>query len=163
MAASAAKDNAGNHASRPGQTLSRVFDAPRDLMFSVWTEPDHVRAWWGPKGFTNPRCDWDARAGGDIYIEMQGPDGTRYPMKGAFREVKRPERLVFTAIALDEKGEPALEVLTTVTFEEQGSKTKVTVVLHVASATSVGEGFLEGMIEGWNQQLDRLAEHVRAV
>src|ERR1700720_2154803 len=101
-----------------GQELvfTRVFDAPRSLVFAAWTDPKHMAAWWGPKGFTNPVCELDVRPGGVIRIDMRGPDGTVYPMTGAYREVVAPERLVFTASALDEKGRPLFEVLNTLTF-----------------------------------------------
>ena len=75
--------------------------------------------WWGPRYFTNPVCEIDAKVGGAILIHMLGPDGVLYPMKGVFREVVKPERLVFTASAFDdENGNLRLENLTTVTFAE---------------------------------------------
>ena len=67
-----------------------VYDAPRALVFKMWIEPKHMAQWWGPKGFTNPRCELDARVGGKIHIDMRAPDGTVYPMSGTFREVKSP-------------------------------------------------------------------------
>jgi uncharacterized protein YndB with AHSA1/START domain len=62
--------------------LTRVFDAPRELVFKVWTDPKHLARWWGPRGFTNPVCELDLRPGGAILIHMRGPDGTVYPMTG---------------------------------------------------------------------------------
>src|SRR5436190_1507702 len=90
--------------------ITRTFDAPRSLVFKAWTDPLHVQQWWGPHHFTNPRCEWDARAGGEIHVDMKRPDGAIYPMPGRFHEVVEPERLVFSTIALD----GALEVLNTV-------------------------------------------------
>ena len=84
----------------------------------------------GPKGFTNPVCEIDARVGGTLRIHMRGPDGTVYPMKGEIRELVAPERLVFTNIAVDAAGKHLLEGLTTVTFADEGGKTKMT--LHAA-------------------------------
>src|SRR5208283_3243052 len=78
-------------------TLTRVFDAPRDLVWSAWTDPSHMARWWGPNGFTNPRCEMAVRVGGVIRIDMRGPNGIVYPMTGTFREVVAPERLVFVA------------------------------------------------------------------
>jgi len=63
--------------------LTRVFDAPRELVFKVWTDPKHVARWWGPHRFTNPVCELDLRPGGAILIHMRGPDGVVYPMTGA--------------------------------------------------------------------------------
>src|ERR1700688_4411146 len=94
--------------------FTRVFDAPRGLVFKVWTDPKHVAQWWGPHGFTNPVCELDARPGGAIRIHMRGPDGTIYPMTGVYREIVEPERLVFTSVPLDKNGDPLFEVLNTV-------------------------------------------------
>ena len=76
-------------------SIARVFDAPRDLVFQAWVDPRHMAKWWGPRGFTNPECELDARAGGDIWIVMRDPTGVDYPMSGTFHEVVAPERLVF--------------------------------------------------------------------
>jgi uncharacterized protein YndB with AHSA1/START domain len=84
--------------------IIRVYDAPRELVFKVWTEPKHLAQWWGPLGFTNPVCKIDVRPGGAILIHMEGPDGTVYPMDGTYQEIIEPERLVFITAALDEKG-----------------------------------------------------------
>src|SRR6266576_3421118 len=67
--------------------LTRVFDAPRELVFKAWTDTKHMAQWWGPNGFTNPVCELDARAGGAIRIDMRAPDGAVYPMKGVFEEI----------------------------------------------------------------------------
>ena len=99
--------------------VRRVVAAPRDLVFRVWTDPVHLVRWWGPHGFTNPRCEADARPGGKIHIDMRGPDGTVYPMAGEYKEVVPPERLVFTSAALDGNGEPLFENLNIVTFAEE--------------------------------------------
>ena len=140
--------------------FTRVFDAPRDLVFKAWTDPKHVAKWWGPRGFTNPRCELDARAGGAIRIDMRGPDGTVYPMSGTFTEVRAPERLVFTSGALDPQGRPLFEVLTTVTFAEHGGKTTLTLKAQVVQATAEAAPHLNGMREGWSQSLERLKAYV---
>jgi uncharacterized protein YndB with AHSA1/START domain len=88
---------------QPELTMTRVFDAPRELVFRAWTDPERLKRWWGPKGFTNPVCEVDVRPGGAIRIHMRGPDGTVYPMTGAFIEIVEAERLVFTSSALDTK------------------------------------------------------------
>ena len=84
--------------------LTRVFDAPRELVFKAWTDAKRVAQWWGPHQFTNPVCELDARPGGAIRIHMRGPDGTVYPMTGVYQEVVEPERIVFTSAALDAAG-----------------------------------------------------------
>lgn len=141
--------------------ITRVFDAPRELVFKVWTDPQHLAQWWGPKDFTNPVCEVDARSGGAIRIHMRGPDGAVHPMRGTFHEVVPPERLVFISSAIDDAtGQPALEVLTTVTFDEQAGKTKLTMHANVTRAAPEAADALAGMEAGWNQSLDRLAAHL---
>jgi uncharacterized protein YndB with AHSA1/START domain len=139
--------------------LTRVFDAPRALVFKAWTDPLQLANWWGPKGFTNPVCELDVRPSGGIRIDMTGPDGAVYPMKGVFHEVVEPERLVFTSTAFeDEQGRPRLEVLNTVTFAEHGGQTKLTLRAVVVKSTPELAAALAGMEEGWGQSLERLAE-----
>ncbi len=138
--------------------LTSVFDAPRELVFKAWTDPKRVAQWWGPHGFSNPVCELDLRPGGAIRIHMRGPDSTVYPMTGVYQEVAEPERLVFTSAALDEKGHPMFEVLTTVTFAEQGGKTKQILRARVIRRTAQAAPYLSGMEAGWTQSLERLAE-----
>ncbi len=130
-------------------------------MFKAWTDPKHVAQWWGPNGFTNPVCELDVRPGGAIRIDMRGPDGVIYPMKGVFHEIVEPERLVFTSSALeDEKGNPQLAVLTTVTFAEHNGKTKLTLQAVVVKSGPAAAGALAGMEQGWRESLGRLAAHL---
>jgi uncharacterized protein YndB with AHSA1/START domain len=147
-----------------GKTVAftRVFDAPRPLVFQMWTDPQHVAAWWGPHGFTSPRCEWDARPGGAIYIDMKGPDGVVYPMNGRFMEIIEPERIVFTSAALDASGKPLFEVLNIVTFADRGAgKTAVHLEARVERVNvDRAVDYLKGMNEGWAQTLDRLAGYV---
>lgn len=139
--------------------IRRALNAPRELVFQVWTDPAHLVHWWGPHGFTNPRCEADARPGGAIRIDMRGPDGTVYPMIGEFREVVPPERLVFTSSALDANGQPLFENLNIVTFADEGGKTAVTVRASVTTRTVAAEQYLKGMEMGWTQTVDRLAAY----
>jgi len=139
---------------------TRVCDAPREAVFEAWTEVDRLKQWWGPNGFTNPVCEIDPRPGGAIRIHMRGPDGTIYPMTGVYREIVAPERIVFTSGALDEKGNPLFEVLTTVELADCGGQTELTLQARVMKATAAAAPHLAGMEEGWRQTLDRLAEQV---
>jgi uncharacterized protein YndB with AHSA1/START domain len=148
------------NAARRELIITRVFDGPRELVFKAWTNPKDVAQWWGPRGFTNPVCEVDARPGGGIRIVMRAPDGADYPMTGVFREITEPERLVFTNAAVDEQGKPILEGLTTVTFAEHGGKTKLILQTSAVGLVADAARMLEGMEEGWSQSLDRLAEHV---
>ena len=140
--------------------LTRVFDAPRELVFKVWTDPKQVARWWGPHGFANPVCELDLRPGGAILIHMRGPDGTVYPMTGVFQEIVRPERLVFTSAALDSDGKPMFEVLTTVTFADEGGKTKQILRARVIKTTPQAAPYIAGMEQGWTQSLERLTAYV---
>jgi uncharacterized protein YndB with AHSA1/START domain len=140
--------------------LTRVLDAPRELVFTAWTDPKRVAEWWGPRGFTNPVCELDVRPGGAILIHMRGPDGTVYPMTGVYQEVVEPERIVFTSAALDAAGNPMFELLTTVTFAEQGGKTKQILRARVIESTAQAAPYLAGMEAGWTQSLERLVSYV---
>jgi uncharacterized protein YndB with AHSA1/START domain len=142
--------------------LIRVFDVPRQLVFKAWTDPKHVAKWWGPHGFTNPVCELDARPGGAIRIHMRGPDGNVYRMTGVYQEVVEPERIVFTSAALDDKGNPMFEVLTTVTWAEQGGKTKQIMRARVIKMTPQAAPYIAGMEQGWTQSLERLTAYVAA-
>ena len=138
----------GRHAGE--MILTRVFDAPLDLMWKLWTEPEHIRKWWGPKGYTLPGCEMDFRTGGAYRFVMRGPDGQDNPFHGVYREIVRNERIVFTAI-LDNL--PGHELVTTVTFADEGGKTKLT----VRQTTPPGVPGL-GQNQGWSETLERLAD-----
>jgi uncharacterized protein YndB with AHSA1/START domain len=141
-------------------TFVRVLDAPPDLVFKAWTDPEQMAQWWGPKSFTNPVCEIDARPGGKMLIHMRGPDGAVYPMTGVFREVEPPRRLVFSSAALDMDGNVLLEGETIVTFEDQGGKTQMTVRSSATAVAPVAVEMVKGMNEGWAQSLERLADLV---
>jgi uncharacterized protein YndB with AHSA1/START domain/DNA-binding transcriptional ArsR family regulator len=144
-------------------TITRLFDAPRELVFKAWIDPKLVAQWWGPNGFTNPVCELDVRPGGAIRIDMRGPDGVVYPNKGVFQEVVEPERLVLIMRAFEnEEGHPQLEVLTTVTFAERDGKTKLTLHTTVIKSTPEVAAAVNGMEEGWGQSLGRLAERLES-
>ena len=141
-------------------TITRVLAAPRELVFKAWTDPAHLARWWGPKGFTNPVCEVDARVGGALRVVMRSPDGSEYPMKGEFREVVAPARLVFTNIAIDQDGSHMLEGLTTVTFAAQGDKTLMTLHTRAVGVIALSAQMLDGMEEGWTESIDKLEAHV---
>jgi uncharacterized protein YndB with AHSA1/START domain len=143
----------------PDLVITRVFDAPRAVVFRAWTDPRQLAQWWGPKGFSNPVCEIDARPGGAIRIDMTAPDGTVFPMGGRVREVDPPARLVFTSSAFeDARGNPLLENLNAVAFEDLGGKTRITLTVHVLKSSPEVAQALAGMEQGWNESLDRLAE-----
>jgi uncharacterized protein YndB with AHSA1/START domain len=139
-------------------TMTRIFDAPRELVFKAWTDPKHLAQWWGPQYFVCPVCEVDVRPGGSLYIEMRDPDGVAYPTRGTFHEVVPPERLVFTTTAFEnEVGDAQLAGMNTVTFEEFDGKTRLTLKVKVLKSAPEVAWALAGMNEGWSESLDKLA------
>lgn len=137
--------------------ITRVFDAPRSLVWKAWTDPAHMSQWFGPSIFTIPVCELDLRVGGALRIVMRAPDGADYPMKGEFREVVANEKLVFTNIAVDTKGNHLLEGETTVAFADDGDKTRMTLSAYAKGLVPQAPQMLAGMEAGWSQSLDKLA------
>ncbi|MFI5337387.1 MAG: SRPBCC domain-containing protein [Opitutales bacterium] len=152
-------------------TISRVFDAPPELVWQAWTEPRHLSRWWGPREFTNPVCELELKPGGAYRLVMRAPDGTEYPLRGVMLEIDPPRRLVMT---MDCSGHPeswhdlvnprrkpgtdaAGPMVQTVTMEDLGGQTRLTVHTRFESA-AIRNGMVKiGMTEGWSQSLDRLA------
>jgi len=84
--------------------ITRVFDAPSELVWKAWTEPERVKQWWGPRGFTSPFCKIDLRVGGSYLVSMRAPDGQDFWSTGVYREIVPQERIVATDSFADEKG-----------------------------------------------------------
>ncbi|HEY5378122.1 MAG TPA: SRPBCC domain-containing protein [Pseudolabrys sp.] len=138
--------------------IARVFDASRALVWQAWADPKMLAQWFGPRGFTSSVPQWDLRGGGALRIVMHGPDGNDYPMKGVFTEVKTPERLVFTNIALDNDGNHLLEGETTVALRESGGKTTMVLASHAVGRVPMAPQMLAGMEAGWTQSIDKMGE-----
>jgi uncharacterized protein YndB with AHSA1/START domain len=142
--------------------FTRVFDAPRRMVWEAWTDPKQLVLWWGPKGFTTTIDEMDVRAGGVWKLVMHGPDGTDYPNKSLFTEVLPYERLRYM-LSGGKRGGPAAQFEMTTTFEDYGDKTLLTMRMVFASAKARDENVREyGSIEGGKQTLERLAEHLSA-
>ncbi|HTB63246.1 MAG TPA: SRPBCC domain-containing protein [Opitutales bacterium] len=137
-------------------SFTRIFDAPRELVWKAWTDPKQMAKWWGPKMFTNPICKMDVRPGGKLRIVMRAPNGFEHPMTGVFREVTPPSRLVLTTLAVDENEKPLLEGLADATFIAQGKKTKLILKSHATGIAPIAAQMLGGMKAGWSQSLVRL-------
>jgi uncharacterized protein YndB with AHSA1/START domain len=137
--------------------ISRVVNAPRELVWDAMTKPEHVVNWWGPNGFTSTIQEMDVRVGGAWKHIMRGPDGTEYPNKSVFREVQKPSRLVY-AHSGSKKGADEIHFESTWTFEPAGNnKTKVTIRHLFESAEDRNKIAIEyGAVEGGNQTLARL-------
>lgn len=138
--------------------ITRIFDASRRLVFKMWTEPEHLARWWGPRGFTTISGRMDVRPGGTWSRSMRAPDGSVIRKHGIYREIVRPERLVLTYITDDLAGNPGPETLVTVTFADLGGKTRLT--LHQAGFESVLAR--EAHHSGWTSCLERFVEHLSA-
>src|SRR5215216_3448964 len=89
--------------------LTRVYDAPPERLFQMWTDPQHFARWFGPRCFTYPACEIDARAGGEWFIVFRSPDGVEFTNRGVYTDFVPPERLAFTGIVLDSAGTILLE------------------------------------------------------
>ncbi len=136
--------------------LTRVFDAPRELVYRAWTDPKHLSQWWGPRGFTTKIHEMDVRPGGVWSYAMRGPNGIDYPFEGVYVEVVEPERLVFDGWI---HASAEQRVWTEVGFAEREGKTEVT----VRQVYGFESDATRGAPVGWNQQMDRLAEFLAQV
>jgi uncharacterized protein YndB with AHSA1/START domain len=140
--------------------MTRVFDAPRDLVFEAHTSCEHMSHWWGPRKYEVVSCDMDFRPGGAWRIVHRGPDGFEPGFHGEFREIVRPERITWT---FEFEGMPGHVSVQTVTFEEHDGKTTLTAT---AGFDTVEErdGMLEsGMEGGAEETYDRLEEYLEAL
>lgn len=158
--------NSSSESAKSMLVITRVFDAPRELIWKAWTEPETSMKWWGPKGFTCPVCRIDLRVGGAYFNCMRSPEGQDYWSTGVYREIVPTKRLVCTDSFADEQGNivPAthygmsadfpLEMLVTVTFEEEAGKTRLTLE---HTGLPPGED-LDNCRVGWSESFDKLAE-----
>jgi uncharacterized protein YndB with AHSA1/START domain len=150
-----------------GITITRVFDAPRELIWKAWTEPERIKRWWGPKGYTSPSVTIDLRVGGKNLSCMRSPDGKDTWSTGTYQEVVEPERLEMTDSFADEQGKvvPAsyygmpgafpLELQVLVTFEEHQGRTTMTLRHSGIPADHAKD--TEG---GWNESFDKLVNDI---
>lgn len=141
----------GNHAI----TMTRSFDAPRDLVFKTYTDPKLIPQWWGPSSVTTIVDQMDVKKGGVWRYIQRAADGNEYAFNGVYHEIVSPERVVYT---FEFEGMPGHVLLETVTFEEQDGKTKLTDV-SVFQSVADRDGMLSsGMEEGAVESMDRFAE-----
>ena len=96
--------------------ITRLLNAPRELVWDVFTKPEHIKNWWGPNGFTNTIDKMDVKPGGEWEFVMHGPDGTDYKNKSIYKEIIRPERIVFEHVS-------GPKFIATITFTAEGNKT----------------------------------------
>jgi uncharacterized protein YndB with AHSA1/START domain len=141
--------------------ITRVFDAPRGLVFKAWTDPEHLVRWWGPKGFTSTIMGKiELRPGAPYRIHMRGPDGDDHWSQGVYREIVEPERLVFAGYWADAEGKPkGRESTVTVTFEDLSGKTRLTLRQRVFESLTARDAHRGG----WTSSFERLAEYLATV
>lgn len=138
--------------------VSRLIDAPRERVFDAWIDPAKLARWWGPNGFSNPRCEIDPRPGGKIHIDMiREADGRAFPLEGEVEEVEAPSRIVLRARGYNPANDrTTIEDRVTATFAEQDGKTLVTVHLHVLAVAPAFAEAAQRMDIGWSQSLQKL-------
>ena len=135
--------------------ITRVFDAPRDLVFEAHSSCEHMSNWWGPRKYEFASCEIDFRPGGKWRIVHRGPDGEEDGFHGEFREIVRPERIVWT---FEWEGAPGHVSLGTVTFEEHDGKTTLTYKSVFQSVEDRDTMLREGMEGGLDEGMNRLTE-----
>lgn len=140
--------------------LTKIVDAPMDLVFRAFTEPDDLARWWGPEGFGVSAVTSDARRGGLFRIVMRGPDGMDMPVDGTYREFDPPRRLVTESTAMGPDGEKLLEAVTTVDLVNADGKTEIRLRATAVGLVPAANPALAGMEAGWAQSLRRLDDHV---
>jgi uncharacterized protein YndB with AHSA1/START domain len=154
--------------------IAREFEAKRERVWKAFTDPEHLKQWWGPKGFTVIVSKMDLRPGGTYHYGMKAPDGTAMWGKFVFREIVPPERMVFVNSFSDEAGGVTrhpmhlswpLEMLSIITFEElPGGKTKLTIRWSALNATAEEQKTFDtshdSMRQGWGGTLDQLTAYL---
>lgn len=142
--------------------ITRILNAPRELVFEVWTNPKHVDKWWGPNGFTNTTKKIDVRVGGEWVFVMHGPNGQDFDNRILFHEVVKPERLAYTHDSGKDNDPQGFEAI--VIFEEVGKQTRVT--LKSVFKTKEAKDFAVreyGALEGAHQHLNKLENYLNTL
>jgi uncharacterized protein YndB with AHSA1/START domain len=140
--------------------VTRVFDAPRRLVFEAHTKPEHLKNWMlGPDGWTMPVCEIDLRPGGMWHFVWRRADGSEMEMRGVYREVVPPEKLVST----ESWGGDWPETTNTLTLSEQDGKTTLTITILYPSKEARDAVLNTGMKDGMNQSFERLAEYLHSL
>ena len=138
--------------------MTRVFDAPRRLVFEAHTKPEHLKHWWGPRGFTLTECEMDFRPGGAWRFVLRKPNGREYGFKRVYREIVSPDRIVQT---FEFEGTPGHVSVETLTFDERDGKTTLTSRSVFQTPEDRDAMLRSGMEAGARETMDRLAEYVR--
>ncbi len=150
----ATKSNAVSNAEKNELSITRILNAPRELVFEVWSTPNHIANWWGPNGFTNTIHKMDFVPGGEWNFIMHGPDGTNYINKIVFNDIIKPELISYTHVTT-----PKFKV--NVTFKKYGDKTKLNMHMMFENTQAYNMAMNTfGAKEGLNQTANRLADYL---
>lgn len=149
--------------------ITRIFNAPREKVWKAWTDIEHMKKWWGPKNFSAPVIKMNLKEGGKYLFCMLSPEGQKFWSTGILKEISPMDRLVWTDSFSDENGNVVSaaeygmdkdfpkELLVTITFEDEGNKTKMTLV-----HAGMPEGVMSDMTKaGWDESFEKLAESLK--
>jgi uncharacterized protein YndB with AHSA1/START domain len=168
MASSETKSNIETRTREKEVVIERIFDAPREMVWKAWTDPDTMKQWWGPKDFTSPVVSVDLDLGGSYLHSMRSPEGEDFWSTGVYKDIREPELLVMTDSFADKDGNVvpasyygmngnwAREMLITVRLEEENGRTKMTLTHSGIDGFSMKD--IDNMQQGWNQSFDKLEE-----
>lgn len=167
------KETPGNHHEF---VYTRVFNAPRELVFKVWSEVDHLKKWWGPRGFEWGTAKLDFRPGGVFHYSMRTPDGIEMWGKFEYREIEEPEKIVFVNSFSDAEGNKIrapfsptfpLEVLNILTFTDHEGKTTLTLAggpIHASEEErNTYKGMIESLKQGFGGTFDQLSDYLATI
>lgn len=146
--------------------IARVVQAPRELVFDAWTQPQHLANWWGPHGFMAMHCEVDLRVGGRFRLDLRGPDGNDYPCEGVYQEIDRPACIVYTGSASE--GHPCGSGIpphsrVSIRFAEHGAgQTRIVINAQLPSQALCNAVVEGGFTRGWSEALERLGEALAA-
>jgi uncharacterized protein YndB with AHSA1/START domain len=143
--------------------VERTFDAPRELVWEAWTQPEHVALWWGYQGVKLPICVIDLREGGSYRFVQRTPDGSEMPFKGVYQQVVKPERLVYTQIFDVEPYSIHESVVTDKFIEHIGGKTRLSSRTVFATAEALQGALAAGAEAGAVASVERFAEHLKSL
>ncbi len=136
--------------------MTRIIDAPRARVFEAWTRAEHLGKWYAPKGFTITDCAAEPRPGGVFRMRWRAPWGGTFGIRGEYREVVPPVRVVIACTLEDEQRATSLEEIINVDFESSGSRTKLLIESSARASGANAAGMLAGLQKGWTQTVDRL-------
>ncbi len=141
-------------------SLKRVVKAPRDLVFEVFTKPEHLTQWWAPKPFTTHHCKVDLRPGGEWTYSFRSPEGVEHDCRAVYEVVEPPGKLVIVQAVPGPGGRPFFKIRQTITFHDNGNDTALDFEVQVLEANPGSEPFLGGMEQGTNMTLENLAAYL---